>query len=294
MILKIPSLSSQKLDLLESVVSQLSRVPGMLAVVLGGSHASGTAHAGSDIDLGLYYDPAQPFAIAEIRKIAESISLDVPPTVTDFYGWGPWVNGGAWVHTALGKVDFIYRNLDQVNRTLEEAEHGIWQHDYDQQPAYGFYSIIYLAETSVCVPLHDPQAVIAELKQRVAVYPPKLKQTVIADTLWSAEFSLAHARSFAQQGDIYNTAGCFTRVASNLIQALFALNEVYFIRDKKVFNVIDQLTLRPDEYSKKVEAILAHPGSSAAELEQSTFALTEVWRAVTSLPGVNYIPKFNL
>lgn len=294
MIPKIPSLSLQKQELLESVVGQLSRVPGMVAVVLGGSHASGSAHAGSDIDLGLYYEPAHPFEIEEIRKVAESISLDLPPTVTDFYGWGPWVNGGAWIHTAQGKVDFIYRNLDLVNRTLDEAEHGIWQHDYDQQPAYGFYSIIYLAETSICIPLYDPQAVIAELKQRVAVYPPMLKQTVIADTLWSAEFSLAHARGFAQQGDIYNTAGCFTRVASNLTQTLFALNEVYFIRDKKVFNVIDQFSLRPDEYTKKVEAILAHPGSSVVELERSTAALTAVWRTVTSLPGVNYIPKFNL
>ncbi len=294
MIPKISSLSPQKLDLLESVVNQLSRVPGMIAVVLGGSHASGTAHAGSDIDLGLYYDPAHPFAIAEIRKIAESISLDVPPTVTDFYGWGPWVNGGAWIHTAQVKVDFIYRNIEQVNRTLEDAEIGIWQHDYDQQPAYGFYSIIYLAETSICVPLHDPQAVIAGLKQRVSVYPPKLKETVIADTLWSAEFSLAHARGFALQGDIINTVGCFTRVTSNLTQTLFALNEVYFIRDKQVINAIDRFSFRPDDYSKKVEAILAYPGSTAEELERSTAALTAVWRAVASLPGVNYTPKFNL
>jgi hypothetical protein len=31
----------------------------------------------------------------------------------------------------------------------------IVQHDYDQQPTYGFYSIIYLAETRICIPLHD-------------------------------------------------------------------------------------------------------------------------------------------
>jgi hypothetical protein len=77
--------------------------------------------------------------------------------VTGFYVWGAWVNGGGWIHTPSVKVDFLYRNLDQVQRTINEAEQGSIQHDFDQQPAYGFYSVIYLAETKICLPLYDPQ-----------------------------------------------------------------------------------------------------------------------------------------
>lgn len=140
---------------LTGLVSELRSIPGVVAVVLGGSHATGTFEASSDLDIGLYYQEQAPFAVAEIELLAHSISTRGAPTVTDFYGWGPWVNGGAWLYTEVGKVDFLYRNLDQVERTIDEVCQGIVRHDYDQQPTFGFYSVIYLAETNVCVPLYD-------------------------------------------------------------------------------------------------------------------------------------------
>lgn len=94
-------------------------------------------------------------------------------------------------------MDFLYRNLDQVEQTIDEALAGIVRHDFSQQPTFGFYSIMYLAETQICRPLYDPQGVIAHLKARVAVYPPLLKQKMIADSLWSVEFTLMHADSYA-------------------------------------------------------------------------------------------------
>ena len=142
--------------------------PTVAAIVLGGSYARGTHHANSDLDLGIYYSEAAPFAIEEIRQVATQFSAGTPPVVTDFYEWGPWVNGGAWIHTTVGKVDFLYRNLEQVERTIQDAWQGVYQHHYDQQPTFGFYSVIYLAETHVCVPLFDPQAALPPLKQRVS------------------------------------------------------------------------------------------------------------------------------
>ncbi len=113
-IANLPQLPPRKRALIEQLVSQLGQVPGLVAVVLGGSYASGTQHETSDLDLGLYYLEADPFPIPHIQRIAQSISVREPLTVTGFYGWGPWVNGGAWIHTRQGKLDFIYRNLDQV------------------------------------------------------------------------------------------------------------------------------------------------------------------------------------
>src|SRR5512139_1982541 len=221
MIDKVPNLPEQKRTTIEQLVEKLSSVDGMAAIVLGGSYASGTQHEKSDIDLGLYYYEARSFSIDRIRVIANEISVDGTPTVTDFYGWGAWVNGGAWIHTPIGKIDFLYRNLDQVQKTIAEAQQAVSHHDYDQQPAYGFYSVIYLAETQICVPLHDPDGLIAGLKSQVALYPPRLRERVIADSLWAAEFSLLFARDFAARGDVYNTVGCMARIAAALTQALF-------------------------------------------------------------------------
>ena len=266
----------------------------MVAVVLGGSFAGGTPHDASDLDVGLYYHEAKPFSIADIRRVADGVSAKGAATVTDFYEWGPWVNGGAWIFTDRGKVDFLYRNLDQVERTIAQAHEGIVHHDYGQQPAYGFYSVIYLAETQICIPLFDPDGRIAKLKREVEAYPPKLAARIIADSLWGAEFTLIHARTFAAQGDIYNTAGCLTRMASNLTQALFALNGRYFICDKKAMNALAQFPKLPPGYVENINRILGCPGATTQELIRSVGDMERTWQSVVSLPGVEFRSKYKV
>jgi predicted nucleotidyltransferase len=291
---KVPNLPEQKQLSLAWLVEQLSRITGISAIVLGGSYASGTHHEASDIDIGLYYFEAKPFSIADIRRIAEEVSVTGMATVTEFYEWGAWVNGGAWIHTPQGKVDFLYRNVDQIQKTITEARQGISHHDYDQQPTYGFYSVIYLAETQICIPLYDPGLLIAKLKRSVEVYPLKLQQKIITDSLWAAEFTLLHARGFAAQGDIYNMVGCLTRIVSNITQALFALNEKYFIRDKQVLDMVAQFSNLPSGYIQEINRILACPGSTAQELTKTVSDLEKAWHNVVSLAGVNYEPKFQV
>lgn len=294
MIDNLPDLPEPKRLLLQHLVDQLSVTKGISAIVLGGSYASGTHNEASDLDIGLYYYPESPFLIPDIQRIAAEASIDGQASVTDFYGWGPWVNGGAWIHTPQGKVDFIYRNVEQLQHTIIESKEGIYHHDYDQQPTYGFYSVIYLAETQICVPLYDPGSLIPKLKQSVEVYPPRLKQNLIADSLWSAEFTLLHARRFAAQADIYNTVGCLTRIVSNITQALFALNERYYMRDKKLFETISSFPTLPSGYLQQIDHVLAHPGSTAQELTKSVSDLEQAWRSALALPGVQYEPKFQI
>jgi predicted nucleotidyltransferase len=293
-ILKLMDIPQYKTKFLEKLIPELSKLVGMVAIVLGGSHASGTHHEKSDLDLGLYYFESKPFSIADIKRIVESISTTGNTTVTDFYDWGAWVNGGAWIHTIAGKVDFLYRNIDQVQRTISEAQQGFTQHDYDQQPTHGFYSVIYLAETQICVPLFDPDNIIANLKRQVENYPPLLKQRIITDSLWSAEFTLLHAHNFAARGDIYNTVGCLTRVTANLTQALFAINEKYFIRDKMVTDTINAFPILPYDYVQQINHILGFPGSTATELAQSVARLKQAWESVLSLANEIYQPKFQM
>lgn len=284
---------AEKCKLLENLTVRLSRVPGIQAIVLGGSYANGTHHQGSDLDIGLYYYETQPFSLDKIRKIAKTISRPgLSPTVTGFYEWGHWVNGGAWIETDAGKVDFLYRNLDQIQLTILNASKGIIEHDYDQQPTHGFYSIGYLAETFICVPLYDPQLRIAELKKQVKSYPARLKQKIIVDSLWSAEFTLKFAIGFADGADIYNTVGCLTRTAAQLTQALFALNERYFLSDKKVMETIASFEIQPVDYTRNIAGILACPGQTRMELVETVARLNETWQSVKELAGIKYQSKY--
>lgn len=290
----VPNLPMKKQKLLHRTVNQLRQVAGIAAVALGGSYASGTQRKDSDLDIGLYYYEESPFAIEAVRQAAQQIAGGGSPTVTGFYEWGAWVNGGAWIHTPEGKIDFLYRNIDQVQKTISDARQGIIYHDYDQQPSNGFYSVMYLAETRVCIPLYDPKLVLQDLKEQVKIYPPNLKQSIIASSLWSAEFSLLHARGFASRGDIYNTAGCLVRVAANLTQALFALNERYFIREKMVMEEIASFPILPVGYVQQIKGILARPGSTKPGLMKAVIEMEKAWQSVASLPGVQYKPRFTM
>jgi predicted nucleotidyltransferase len=288
------AMPDSKRAVLDQLVAALQQIPGVQAVALGGSYARGTQRDSSDLDIGIYYHEEIPFALDDVRSLARSVSVSGDPVVTGFYEWGAWVNGGAWIDAAAGKVDFLYRNLDQVQRTIDDAQQGISQHDFGQQPAYGFYSVIYLAETAVCIPLYDPTHHLARLKQAVAHYPPRLKARIMADQLWSAEFTLAHARTFAATGDVYNTVGCLTRIAASLTQVLFALNEVYFISDKQVMATLATFSLLPSDYTARIEALLAAPGAASAELDQTVAACRQLWADVVSLTSGHYQPRFAL
>src|SRR6478672_1579763 len=179
--LMLDRLSATQRELVSLLSTRLAAIPGVAAVVLGGSHARGRAQPGSDIDLGLFYSEAAPFAIESLRELAEAVNDTAGPVVTNFYGWGPWVNGGAWLTIGGQRVDFLYRNLEQVERVIAEAEAGRYEVHYLQQPPFGFFSGTYLGEIAVCVPLIDPEARLAALKRRVADYPEALRRAVVQD-----------------------------------------------------------------------------------------------------------------
>lgn len=177
------TLPARKQQLLQDIVNDLKEIPDISAIVLGGSHAAGRATAQSDLDIGIYYHDTAPFDLTHIKEVALKYAVDGEPVVTGYYEWGPWVNGGAWINTASGKVDLLYKNISQISTTIEKAQAGIWENHFEQQPPYGFASVFYLGETQICVPLYDPHNVISQLKEQIQVYPPKLKQAIIQQSL---------------------------------------------------------------------------------------------------------------
>ena len=288
------SIPPKKAHLLGEIAARLAKVPNVEAVALGGSHARGVHGPESDLDIGIYYREAIPFRIDDIRAVAVAYSASGTPTVTDFYDWGPFVNGGAWIDNPVTKVDFLYRNLDQLDQLVAEAKRGEWQHSFDQQPPFGFRSVNTLAEIHICKPLHDPKNVLGPLKAQIAAYPPALKTHIIQNALSMAEFTLLHARNFAKAGDVPNTVGCMTRVFHYFVQTLFALNETYFLSDKRVLKDIATFPIpkKPVNFGPRMSAILGAPGKDAETLGASLDQLTIVFAEVIACTGGAYKPKF--
>lgn len=270
------------------IVDRLARIEHVLAVALGGSRARGTHRPDSDIDLGLYYRDESPFAVDDLVALAGEISDAPDPVVTDFYRWGPWVNGGAWLTVGGQRVDFLYRSLDRIERVIADCLGGKIESDFYQQPPYGFHSYIYLGELSICRPLCDPDGVLARLKERILPYPQPLKRAVINRFLWGCEFDLAHAAKLAQQGDVYNAVGCFTRVAAQMVQVLYALNERYFVGDKGALDEIEGFDRKPLDLTSTLTGVLAHPGDSSDQLGRSASRIAALLQQLIDLCGGLY------
>lgn len=271
------------------MTGELKQIAGVRAIVLGGSYAVGSATEDSDLDIGIYYYEQYPFDIKEIKRLAEKYASNERPTVTDFYQWGPWVNGGAWINTANGKVDLLYKNIDQICSTVEKAKNGIWEKDFEQQPPYGFSSIIFLAETQNSLPLHDPDQVVRKLKESVKQYPQKLKQSVIQQSLWSAEFTIWQAEKFASKTDAYTTVGCLTRAVHNLLTALFAMNEIYPMGDKRALSILEQANIKPANLTENVTDILC---CTKDDLKGKVELLKKFFEQTRELMGTAYEPYY--
>ncbi len=256
--------------LLQKLVDQLKPVYGLQAIVLGGSYASGSQRPDSDIDIGLYYNADQPLDTAHIRTIASTLNDTADPTVTELGGWGPWVNGGAWLTIRGQRVDFLYRNIDFVSSTLDDCNHGIIRSDYWQQPAYGFHSFMYCTETVICRPLYDPDQVIERLKTKVIPrYSPRLKQAIIKDFLWRARFTLDNTSRAAARGEVYLVTGNLARTVHCLVQILYALNETYYLSEKKLAADVGSFRLRPDMFVERIYALLGATGTTSMQLQES-------------------------
>jgi hypothetical protein len=275
---------------LAEVLDELRAVDGLVAVVLGGSWAAGRQRPDSDVDLGLYYRSARPLDVEGVRRVAERLNDTPGPVVTPLGGWGTWVNGGSWLTIRGRRTDFLYRDLDFVSQTVDEVLAGRGRSDYWQQAPYGFHSTIYCAEIQMCRPLYDPGSVIAPLKERVAIYPELVKRRRVSSWLWGAGFTLGCEHEAAERGEAYLVAGYLTRAATEMIQAVYALNATWFMNDKYVYRDVAGFSIVPRDFMARIDAIAGGP-LSPADLRRRLDEARAVLDELLVLAGDLYTPR---
>ncbi len=292
---RVASLSPAQRETLGSLVSEVARIEGVQAIVLGGSHARGRANATSDVDVGLLYDEREPFSLDALSRFCATRDDSRAPVVAGFGEWGAWVNGGAWLTIQGARFDLLYRGVGQLARSIEDAHAGRWQLDFAQQAPFGFFSATLCGELACCVPLFDPQGVAKGLKASVAAYPEALRAEVGSAALWQVEFGLrAFAPKLAAKGDVVGSVGCMTRFAAYLMLALFALNRAWWLNDKTALAEIAGFAYAPHGFGPRLSAVLAAPGATAEQLAASLREIEQLFAETVALAGDLYRPKFAL
>lgn len=249
---------------LERVTGPLAGVPGVVAVVLGGSRARGTQTAVSDYDLGLYYGPSAQLDTDRLLEVAKSV-VDDPASVsvTPVGGWGPWIVGGGWLSVGGRKVDLLYRSSEAVAQVIRACRAGRITMDYQPGHPHGFCSATWMGEVALCQPLHDPREIVAELKATTSPYPEELRAALVRRFQWEVLFSIENGEIAIPRGEQTHIAGCAYRALCCIGQVLFALNRRYLINEKGALDEAASFPLTIAELPGRVEAVWRAIGRGA-------------------------------
>ena len=117
-----------------------------------------------------------------------------------------------------------------------------------------------------------------------------LKRRGVSGWLWGAGFTLANAKQAPERGEAYLAAGYLTRAATELIQALYALNETYFLNDKHVYRDIAEFRLVPRDFMARVDALMGGD-NSPADLRRRVEAAKALHAEVLALAGDLYADR---
>jgi predicted nucleotidyltransferase len=248
--------------LVEEMAGALVYVPGVVGVVLGGSRARGTHRPDSDWDLGLYYR-GEP-DVAALAALAEDFTGE-PVPVAGPGGWGPWVDGGAWLTVDGTPVDWILRDLDRVGAVWADCRQGRYEVGIQPGHPLGFWSPCYPGEVAVGRLLSDTEGELAALQEQTRTYPEPLRKALV-EAAWEADFSVAAAAKSATAGDTLHVALCLSRAFGVLAQSLLAAHRVWCLNEKGALAAAARLPSAPQDFAARVDALLGGAGRTPEQL----------------------------
>lgn len=244
-----------------ALASRLAEVPGVVAVVLGGSRAIGCHRPDSDVDLGLYYRGS--IDVAALRALAAAHAGEVLG-VFDPGGWGPWVDGGAWLVVDGIRVDWIYRDLDRVGRIWRDCRAGRYEIGVQAGHPLGFYSHAYPGEVALCQVLADPTGELTALRADTQRYPDALAEALVG-AVWEPDLLLYGAASHGVAAPWF-AAGCLFRALGVLGHALLGHHRMWITHEKRLIDAAGDLPGAPPAFARRAHAILGRLGTTGDEI----------------------------
>ncbi|WP_406500667.1 nucleotidyltransferase domain-containing protein [Streptomyces sp. NBC_00846] len=258
------------------MATRLGALPGIRAVVLGGSRARGTHRPDSDWDLGLYYRGTPD--LAALTALASEVQGS-PAEVAGPGSWGPWVDGGAWLRVDGVPVDWILRDLDRVEAVWADCREG--RYEVGVQPGHplGFWSPAYPGEVALGRVLADPRGELTALQRETRTYPEPLR-TALAEAAWEAGFSVDAARKSAPTGDTLHVALCLSRAFGILAQSLHAHHRTWCLNEKGASAAAATLPDTPVGFAGRIDSTLR--GLDAAAVERAAELVRDVRSALAA------------
>ncbi|MEF2073051.1 nucleotidyltransferase domain-containing protein [Consotaella aegiceratis] len=239
--------------LASALAAAFGAMPEVVAVALGGSRATGTADATSDIDLYVYSDTEVP--------VAGRTALIAPRSSRREIDNRFWETGDEWTEAASGlHVDVMYRTRvwteEQLDRVLDRHE-----------PQIGYSTCIW-HNIATARPLFDRTGWFATLQDRAGQpYPDALARAIVARNrpLLSGSFSAFRDQMIkaATRGDRVSVNHRTAAFLASYFDVLFAANRALHPGEKRLVDAAAALPRVPAGMANHIQELLAADGSPA-------------------------------
>jgi predicted nucleotidyltransferase len=241
---------------LAHVTARLAGLPGVEAVTLGGSRATGTHRPDSDWDFAIYYREAfSPDSLRALGWLGE---------VSEIGGWGGGVfNGGAWLHADGRRIDVHYRDLGDVEHHLQEARQGRFRIEWLLFQLAGIPTYIVVAELAVNRVLHGALPRPG--------YPEALQRSAPQRWWGDARLTLGYARTaHAGRGHLADCAGAIATAACQAAHAVLAARGQWVTNEK---TLLDRAGLRGIDHI--LASLTPRPPTLAAAIDKAQALLED-------------------
>lgn len=246
----------------------LSPLPGVRAIAVGGSRATGSDDAASDTDLyALVSSPVD----AGLRRAALA----------------PLADGGQVVCTdAFGPEDHLSvggRDIEVVHLDLPSLERQVSLAHDPGLMGEGF-STCFLHTVAVCVPLADDGA-LAALKDRLALYPAATRRRIVGESRELLDTYLAQMAKAQQRGDLEMVVHRRASFQAVWFNVLFAANGAYHPGEKRLLEHAAALPLVPEGALGRLRSLAALGAQDPALVERSAALAEELYAVVEERAG---------
>jgi hypothetical protein len=236
-------------DLAVHIAEQFTLLPGVVAVVLGGSTVSGSADAVSDIDCYVY--AAGPPELDLRRQIAAQMGTSSHPEIGNEF----WEPGDEWRDLSSGiSIDIIYRRPswleDQLQRVLIRHEASVG------------YSTCIWHNVRFSSSIVDRDGWYERMKAwSNQPYPEPLRRAIITKNqpiLRRTQSSYCHQLALAiHRHDLVSVQHRITALLASYFDILFALNRLTHPGEKRLIATAQQSCSRmPKQMDHDLERLL--------------------------------------
>ena len=262
---------------------------GDMTITLAGAHAKGLADELSDIDIYMYYESPNSYEVNKqiVGAFADGgeAFITADHTSTEF--------GGCYIFHYKGTlVEVTTRLYENALKRIRETLAGRFEIIPNSWTINGYYTFTYVSEISYVKPVWDPPRFIENTKKIIYPYSQKLKSSIIEvfGGRMTAPLNNREYDNAVKRGDFFMVNFFVKSVLLNMVQVIFALNNVYFTGDKQITKKLAALPYCPAKLLENIEFLLGTP-ADCGNLERQRGLLCEIVNELNTKSGVQTAEK---